>query len=105
MGSSFEDLLAFPATVRKDAGYQLHKIQHGLEPEDWKPFSDIGPGVNEVRLRDASGTYRVMYVSKFDKAIYVLHSFQKKVQQTSKYDKNIAKVRFQSIIQQRRGKK
>ncbi|MBS9438743.1 type II toxin-antitoxin system RelE/ParE family toxin [Photorhabdus noenieputensis] len=102
IGSSYEDLLAFPTDARKDAGYQLHRIQHGIDPEDWKPFSDIGSGVKEIRLRDSAGIYRIMYVAKFDEAIYVLHSFQKKTQQTNKHDKDIAKVRYNAVIQQRR---
>ncbi|AJI86414.1 hypothetical protein CH54_2112 [Yersinia rochesterensis] len=105
MGSSFEDLMVFPTDVRKDAGYQLHKIQHGIEPEDWKPFSDVGSGVNEIRIRDTHGIYRVMYVAKFDEAIYVLHSFQKKTQQTSKHDKDIAKMRYNALVEQRRHSK
>ncbi|ETS32816.1 MULTISPECIES: type II toxin-antitoxin system RelE/ParE family toxin [Photorhabdus] len=102
IGSSYEDLLAFPIDTRKDAGYQLHRIQRGIDPEDWKPFSDIGFGVKEIRLRDSTGIYRIMYVAKFDEAIYVLHSFQKKTQQTNKQDKDIAKVRYNAVIQQRR---
>ncbi|UJD76981.1 cytoplasmic protein [Photorhabdus luminescens] len=102
IGSSYEDLLAFPTDARKDAGYQLHRIQHGVDPEDWKPFSDIGSGVKEIWLRDSTGIYRIMYVAKFDEAIYVLHSFQKKTQQTNKHDKDIAKVRYNAVIQQRR---
>lgn len=83
VGSSLEDLLAFPITVRKAVGYQLHKIQYGIEPDDWKLFSEIGAGVNEIRIRDNNGIYRVMYVAKFEEALYVLHSFQKQTQQTS----------------------
>lgn len=67
VGSSLEDLLAFPITVRKAVGYQLHKIQYGIEPDDWKPFSEIGAGVNEIRIRDNNGIYRVMYVAKLKK--------------------------------------
>ena len=102
IGSSLEDLLTFPLSARKEAGFQLHNVQFGIEPEDWKPFSDIGAGVNEIRVRDASGIYRVMYIAKFEEAIYVLHSFQKKTRQTSKYDKDIAKMRYNTLIQQRR---
>ncbi|BFI44370.1 hypothetical protein YKD1_07890 [Yersinia pseudotuberculosis] len=102
LGSSFDDLMAFPINVRKDVGYQLHKIQCGLEPEDWKPFSDVGSGVNEIRMRDANGIYRVMYLAKFDDAIYVLHSFQKKTRQTSKRDKDIAKVRYSTLVEKGR---
>ncbi|WP_422615500.1 type II toxin-antitoxin system RelE/ParE family toxin [Photorhabdus heterorhabditis] len=55
--------------ARKDAGYQFHRIQHGIDPEDWKPFFGIGSGVKEMRLRDSIGIYRIMYVVKFDEAI------------------------------------
>jgi phage-related protein len=51
----------------------LGKVQAGLEPTDWKPFEDVGAGTREIRLRDASGIYRVMYVARFEEAIYVLH--------------------------------
>ncbi|WP_312214148.1 type II toxin-antitoxin system RelE/ParE family toxin [Pseudescherichia sp.] len=105
LGSSREDLLAFPVETRKEVGYQLHSIQFGIEPADWRPFSEVGPGVNEIRVRDISGIYRVMYVAKFEDAIYVLHSFQKKTPQTSKYDKDIAKMRYNTLIQQRRKRK
>lgn len=83
MGSAYDDLLAFPRDARKEAGFQLGKVQAGLEPTDWKPFEDVGAGTKEIRIRDASGIYRVMYVTKFEEAIYVLHSFQKKTQLTS----------------------
>ncbi|EBL7064850.1 type II toxin-antitoxin system RelE/ParE family toxin [Salmonella enterica] len=102
VGSSLEDLLAFLITVRKAVGYQLHKIQYGIEPDDWKPFSEIGAGVNEIRIRDNNGIYRVMYVAKFEEALYVLHSFQKQTQQTSQYDKNIARTRYNRVMQQPR---
>lgn len=98
----WRNLLAFPITVRKAVGYQLHKIQYGIEPDDWKPFSEIGAGVNEIRIRDNNGIYRVMYVAKFEEALYVLHSFQKQMQQTSQHDKNIARARYNRLVQQRR---
>ena len=75
VGSAYDDLLAFPKAVRRDAGFQLAKVQAGLEPTDWKPFDDVGAGTKEIRIWDASGIYRVMYVTKFEEAIYVLHCF------------------------------
>ncbi|MBB3211926.1 phage-related protein [Herbaspirillum sp. Sphag1AN] len=84
IGSSYEDLLIFPTDPRRDAGFQLGKIQAGLAPDDWKPFDDVGTGTREIRLRDATGIFRVMVVAKFEEAIYVLHCFQKKMQATAK---------------------
>jgi phage-related protein len=97
VGSSYDDLLEFPREARKEAGFQLAKVQAGLEPTDWKPFNDIGAGAKEIRIRDASGIYRVMYVAKFEEAIYVLHCFQKKSQATSKPDLAIAAARYRTV--------
>lgn len=103
-GSSYEDLQAFPKEARHKAGFQLGKVQLGSEPDDWKPFDDVGSGVKEIRIRDISGIYRVMYVAKFEEAIYVLHCFQKKTETTSKQDKEIAIDRYRAVINKRKGK-
>ncbi len=83
----------------------MGKVQAGLEPTDWKPFDDAGAGTKEIRVKDASGIYRVMYVAKFEEAIYVLHCFQKKTRVTSKQDKTIAEARFRAVVNARKAKK
>ena len=83
----------------------MGKVQAGLEPTDWKPFDEIGSGTKEIRIRDASGIYRVMYVAKFEEAIYVLHCFQKKNQATRKQDKAIALARYRAVVKTRKEKK
>jgi phage-related protein len=105
VGSSYEDLLAFPKAPRKEAGFQLGKVQAGLEPTDWKPFDEVGSGTREVRISDAKGIFRVMYVAKFEDAIYVLHCFQKKSQATSKQDKEIAAARYRAVVSAKKGKR
>ncbi len=105
VGTAYDDLLAFPKDSRKEAGFQLGKVQAGLEPADWKPFEDVGAGTREIRVRAASGIYRVMYVAKFEEAIYVLHCFQKKTQVTSKQDKAIAGARYRAVVNARKEKK
>ena len=105
VGSSYDDLLGFPKGARKEVGFQLGKAQVGLEPADWKPFEDVGAGTREIRMRDASGIYRVMYVAKFEEAIYVLHCFQKKTQVTSKQDRTIAAARYRAVVNARKEKK
>jgi phage-related protein len=92
-GSALDDLRAFPAAARREAGYQLDQVQRGREPDDWKPMNTVGRGVREIRIRDAAGAFRVLYVAKFDDAVYVLHCFQKKTQKTSKADLNLAAQR------------
>ena len=105
VGSAYDDLLAFPQEPRREAGFQLGKVQAGLEPADWKPFNDVGAGTKEIRIKDANGAYRVMYVAKFEEAIYVLHCFQKKTQATSKQDKVIAEARYCAVVNVRKEQK
>src|SRR5579864_3636684 len=105
IGSAYRDLLAFPKEARKEAGFQLGKVQAGLEPADWKPFDEIGAGTREIRIREASGAFRVMYVAKFEEAVYVLHCFQKKTQTTSTLDRAIAAARYRAVVNVRKKKK
>ena len=97
MGSSRDDLIAFPTDARREAGYQLESVQRGGEPQDWKPMSSVGPGVREIRIREPSGAFRVMYLATRREAIYVLHCFQKKSQQTSRQDLALAKARLKAV--------
>ncbi len=102
VGSAHDDLVDFPAVPRRDAGFQLSKVQSGLEPDDWKPYDEVGAGTREIRLRDGSGTFRVIYVAKFEEAMYVLHCFQKKTQATSKQDRAIATARYRAVVNARK---
>ncbi len=100
IGNSLEDLRSFPATAKREAGYQLDQVQHGQEPDDWKPMQSIGQGVQEIRIRDDAGAFRVIYIAKFANAVYVLHCFKKKTQKTSKQDIELAKARYKTLIQE-----
>ena len=97
VGTSLKDLQSFSSQAKQEAGYQLHRVQNGFEPENWKPFQQIGSGVKEIRISESSNIYRIMYVAKFSNKIYVLHSFQKKTQKMSSNDINIAKARYKAI--------
>ncbi|WP_252177170.1 type II toxin-antitoxin system RelE/ParE family toxin [Endozoicomonas sp. 4G] len=98
MGSSLEDLLEFPDMAKREAGYQLSRVQRDLDPERWKDFKTVGTGVREIIISEEGDAFRVMYVAKFEEAVYVLHSFQKKTQQTSKHDKQIATRRYKQVL-------
>jgi phage-related protein len=80
------------------------RVQRGHEPTDWKPMMSIGAGVNEIRVRDDTGAYRVVYVAKFDEAIYVLHAFQKKTPRTAKRDIDLAADRYRAVLRRRKEK-
>ena len=101
-GGALDDLRAFPETARREAGYQLDRVQRGLSPNDWKPMMTIGRGVQEIRIRDASGAFRVIYLASFAEAIYVLHCFQKKTQKTAKADLDLAAKRYRDLCKELR---
>ena len=99
-GGSLDDLRAFPLSARREAGHQLDQVQNGQEPDDWKPMNTMGQGVKEIRIRDAAGAFRVIYVAKFTDAIYVLHCFQKKTGKTSKADTALAAKRYRDLLKE-----
>ena len=97
LGDALERLREFPLSARKEAGVQLHKLQQGFEPSDWKPMASVGPGVREIRVRDQAGAFRVVFVTNFGDAIYILHAFQKKTQETAKRDLDLATARLRQL--------
>ena len=99
LGSSRRDLQEFPAEARREAGYQLEHVQQGASPADWKPMKTIGHGVNEIRIRDKSGAFRVIYAATYADAVYVLHAFQKKTQATSLQDIRLAAARHRELAE------
>ena len=99
IGTSLEDLRAFPTTARREAGYQIDQVQHGRDPDDWKPMRTVGRGAREIRIRDESGAFRVIYVAKVEDRVYVLHAFQKKTQKTRKTDLDLAKKRYKEVAE------
>ena len=100
VGTAREDLAAFPESARRRAGYELFMVQVGREPADFKPMPSVGRGAYEIRIRDEAGTFRVIYVAKFEHAVYVLHAFQKKTRKTSQADIELAARRDKLIGEQ-----
>jgi phage-related protein len=98
LGDSVKRLRAFTKDARQDAGYQLDKVQRGELADDFKPMPSIGKGVEEIRIWDEAGTYRVIYTVRLNHAVYVLHAFQKKTEATSKHDIELAKTRFAELM-------
>ena len=94
LGDSLKRLREFPEGARQDAGYQLDKVQLGEQPDDFKPMPSIGQGVEEIRIWDEAGTFRVIYTARINDTVVVLHAFQKKTQTTSKRDIELARARW-----------
>ena len=101
-GDSLKRLRQFPGPVRDDLGYQLYRLQLGRQPVDFKPMPAVGPGVEEIRVRDSTGAYRVIYTARIADAVYVLHAFRKQSQATSKQDIELAAARYAAMIRRRR---
>jgi phage-related protein len=102
LGDSLKCLRDLPAEARQDVGYQLDKVQRGKQPDDFKPMPTIGAGVEELRIRDETGIYRVIYFARLPEAVFVLHVFQKKSQATSMRDIRLAHDRFPQLLRDRR---
>jgi len=96
LGNSYEDLCDFPRQVQRLPGSELMLVQLGRMPTDFKPMPTVGSGAYEVRVHH-EGAWRVIYVAKFAEAVYVLHAFQKKTQQTAKSDIETAKRNYKLI--------
>ena len=96
VGSSLDDLKNFPAEARREAGFELDAVQRGLMPSDFKPMLAVGAGAYEIRVR-VLGEWRIIYVAKFERPVYVLHAFQKKTQKTRKEDIELAARRYRLV--------
>ena len=94
LGDSRDQLRDFPDAARSRAGVELFAVQLGAEPADWKPMKSVGSGVREIRVRDASGAFRVVYLATLPDRVLVLHAFQKKTQQTAQQDIELAARRL-----------
>jgi phage-related protein len=101
LGSSRDDIRAFPKKARQIVGHELFQIQQGLEPSNWKPARTVGPGVRELRVQ-VRGAYRVLYVAKFAEGIYVLHAFEKQTQRTRPTDIALARKRLSDLERARK---
>ena len=97
LGDSRERLRGFPEGARQQAGFQLDRLQRGLEPDDFKPMKTVGKGVEEIRVRDATGAYRVIYLARMKEGVYVLHAFKKTFGRTSKADIKLAEARLADL--------
>src|ERR1700730_8953425 len=97
-----QEVACWPKTVRRDIGAELNRVEYGGTPLDFKPLPVVGPSVAEIRVADRNDQYRLIYVAKFEEAVYVLHVItKKKVQKTNKHDIDLARKRYSTLIQTR----
>ena len=103
VGSSRNDVRSFPAAARRSAGFQLRRVQKGLEPNDWRPIPSVGPGAREIRVHTGL-EHRVFYIAMFSEGIYVIHAFEKRTRKTPRRHLELARSRLHELIHIRRGK-
>jgi phage-related protein len=101
LGSSLEAVQGWTAEAQRDTGYQIFKVQSGMEPSDWKPMPSVGRGVQEIRIH-CGNEYRIIYLSTLAEAVYVLHAFEKKTQKTPHAAIEAAQRRLQLLLSRRR---
>jgi len=97
IGSSLQDLRAFPEDARRRAGFELRRVQQGLQPTDWKPMANVGTGVEEIRIGTGQ-EHRVFYVARFEELVYVLHAFEKRSRKTPARDIEVARDRLRQVL-------
>lgn len=93
-------LLEFPVEVRKELGKAILDLQHGakLTMPLSKPMSSVAVGVEELRIKDASGIYRVFYFTRSAKGIIVFHAFVKKAQKTPRNEIELGRKRLKEML-------
>lgn len=95
-----KELRDFPETVREDLADALARLEAGLSlsmPLS-RPMPSIGPKVHELRFRDRSGIYRVIYFIAISKTIHVLCAFKKTTQKTEQRYLELAKLRLKEVL-------
>ncbi|MBY0358303.1 MAG: type II toxin-antitoxin system RelE/ParE family toxin [Candidatus Obscuribacterales bacterium] len=93
----------WPTEMKKEIGFQLGRVQQGLDPDHFREMPSIGAGVREIKIQDENKSqYRLIYVAKFQEGIYAFHVITKKTtEQTEKSDIKIASKRYKEIIENR----
>jgi len=96
-GDALARLRDFPADAKREAGYQLDRVQSGDMPIHFRPMPTVGSGVVEIKIRESDGAFRIFYVASRGDAVYVLHCFQKKSQKTDRQDIEVGRQRYSEL--------
>jgi len=97
-GNAREILRSFPEATRQNLGFDLWRLQQGERLSDYRPLPSIGAGVFELRDQDERAWYRVIYLSRRNDVIYVLHCFEKKGRELPRREFGVAKHRFKAVL-------
>jgi phage-related protein len=94
-----KDILTLPLEIREDLADVLVRLEEGhlLSLPLSRPLPQIGKGINELRLRDQNGIYRIIYKCKVNECVYVIHAFKKKTQKIPEKEINLIKNRLKGL--------
>ncbi|MCA1662598.1 MAG: type II toxin-antitoxin system RelE/ParE family toxin [Novosphingobium sp.] len=84
----------FPRRSPIRSRVSIERSPAGERTGDWKPMKTVGAGVREIRVREASGAFRVIYLATLPDRVLVLHAFRKKTQATPRKDIDLAARRL-----------
>lgn len=95
-----KEIEEFPEEIREDLADMLARLDVGvmLSMPISRPMPSVGRGVHELRLKDRSGIYRVIYIFVKQSDIWLVHAFKKKTQQTPQKNIDLAKKRIREIL-------
>ncbi len=99
LDTCLKEINRFPNNAKQAVFELISDLQAGIQlsmPLS-KRMEGMGKGVYELRVRDISGIYRVIYVFIKNDAIYIIHGFQKKTPKTPIKNKDLAIKRIKRL--------
>jgi phage-related protein len=96
-GKSLDVLSSFPDRVKMNLGYSLRLLQWGEEPMDYRPLPSVGKGLFELREQDKDRWYRVIYLSRTNDCIHVVHAFEKDSREIPENEKEVARQNLSAV--------
>jgi len=90
----------FPGEIKRELGKAIFDLQKGekLSMPLSRPMPSVAPGVEELRVKDSTGAYRVFYFTRLADAIVVFHAFGKKTQKTPQREIDVGKKRLKEML-------
>jgi len=104
-GDSVDVLRSFPKMIMRKFGADIFNLQQGERPKSFRPMPSVGKGVMELKQRDDAGWYRIIYLSRVNDVLYMLHTFRKQSAKTSQKDIAVAKTRLKAVLEAMRKEK
>jgi phage-related protein len=98
LGNSLKAIKGFPDAAKQRIGNEIHRLQRGASPTDFKPIKAVGAGVFEIRVSEGQSWFRAFYATKFKGKIYIIHAFEKKRNQTDPKDIRAARKIYSSLV-------